>query len=700
MRRGEEGPKRWLIMLSLLLVVLLVAACGGSAEAPAPADAPASEEVAEEAAADSETAEEAESTEAEASEAAEAEEATVSGPISVSEQKYPAPESYNEPPLFADRVASGELPPVEERVPTEPFVVGPGVLNSEEWLDWEVGNYGGTIRVPDLNGTRHEMALALGATILRAPDQSTKDPLPAIVSSYEISEDYTEYTMTIREGLKWSDGMPVTTEDVRMTWELYGDERIYPSFPVKARAQGSGSGTPGELTVVDDMTFTIKFDKPYGQFLAELSSWIPDYTLLFRPAHFIKQFHADYTDMSEIQPVLDELEIDTWENLVILKDVTHWDLHQQQGLGVPALTPWIPEEVTTSRVTLVRNPYYWKVDIEGNQLPYVDRVVAETSNELQAIILKTAAGEYDVVTSFAQIKEMPLYRENAERSGFETVLHGSINNPAILFLNHDFDYETEGSVWQQLVSDPRFGGALASAIDKEDVNQNLYLGLYSLDGLTKETFDQDRANQLLDEIGMSERDADGFRTDPNGDRFELIITTARISPDFLSLGELLKVYFEDVGVRTTLDVIGDDLFTQRMQGNELMATIHWSDEPIWGPGISEDYLPNAKGNWAPMSGLYFNTNGASGRQPPAYLQEFFDLHVARKAVPPESPEGEALYANLETWFAEHYVTIWPVGRMTDPTVYNADLGNVIKEGYTDDRALDYGMEQIFFRTPQ
>jgi peptide/nickel transport system substrate-binding protein len=695
MRHREEVPKRSSVILSLLLVVaLLLAACGGggsTTEAPA-ADAPATTEVADEA--------EAEATEAPEEEAAQAEAAAPSGPISMTEQKYPAPESYNEVPLFEAQVASGELPPIAERIPTEPFVVGPGVLNSEEWLDWEAGNYGGTLRVPNLNGTKHELALALGVTILRAPDQSTTNPLPAIVSRYEINEDFTEYTLTIRDGLKWSDGEPVTSEDVRMTWELYADTRIYPNFPVKARTQGSSSGTPGELTIVDDMTFTITFDKPYGQFLAELASWIPDYTLLFRPAHFIKQFHADYTDMAEIEPILEELEIDTWENLVILKDVTHWDLHTEQGLGVPALTPWIPEEVTTSRTVMVRNPYYWKVDIEGNQLPYVDRVVAEVSNELQAIILKAAAGEYDIVTSFAQIKEMPLYRENAERSNIGTVLHGSINNPPILFLNHDFDYETEGSVWQQLVTNPSFGSALASAIDKDDVNQNLYFGFYTTEGITKETYDPDKANQLLDEIGMSERDADGFRTDPNGDPFEFIITTAAISPDFLGLGELLKVYFEDVGIRTTLDVIGDDLFTQRMQGNELMATIHWSDEPIWGPGISEDYLPRAKGHWAPMSGLYFNTEGTSGRQPPPYIQEFFDLHVARKAVPPGTPEGEAAYAAMINWFAENYATIWPVGKMTDPTVYNLDLGNVIKEGYTDDRALDYGMEQVFFKTPQ
>ena len=76
------------------------------------------------------------------------------------------------------------------------------------------------------------------------------------------------------------------------------------------------------------------------------------------------------------------------------------------------------------------------------------------------------------------------------------------------------------------------------------------------------------------------------------------------------------------------------------------------------------------------------------------------MHTSRKVVPPQSPEGEVLYAELVDWFANHYATIWPVGRMTVPTVYNADLGNVIKEGYPFDRALDYGMEQLFFKTQE
>ena len=255
---------------------------------------------------------------------------------------------------------------------------------------------------------------------------------------------------------------------------------------------------------------------------------------------------------------------------------------------------------------------------------------------------------------------MPLYRENAERSNIKTVLHGSINNPPILFLNHDYDYENEGSVWQQLVSDSRFGSAIASAIDKEDVNNTLYFGRYTLDGFTKETFDPEASNRLLDAVGMTKRDPDGFRTDPNGDRFELTITTAEISPDFLGLGELLKNYFESVGIRTTLDVIGNSLFGQRMNGNELMATIHWSDEPIWAPGISEDYWPGFKGHWAPMSEMYFNTKRRIWTETlrPTCKSSSTYTWLGRSFHPQSEAGGSTLRRPRANGFRKHYVTIW------------------------------------------
>src|SRR5260370_8894655 len=150
--------------------------------------------------------------------------------------------------------------------------------------------------------------------------------------------------MTIRDGLKWCDGTPVNTDDVKFLWELYGDKRITPSFPTTARTQGAGDGTPGKLTIADNLKFTITFDKPYGEFVAALASWIPGFTLLFRPAHFIKQFHADYTSMDKIQPVLHKLKINSWQKLVFQMAMEHWNLTPNYAVGVPSLSPWILTE--------------------------------------------------------------------------------------------------------------------------------------------------------------------------------------------------------------------------------------------------------------------------------------------------------------------------------------------------------------------
>ncbi|CAI8029763.1 hypothetical protein GBAR_LOCUS16879 [Geodia barretti] len=516
-------------------------------------------------------------------------------------------------------------------------------MNSEEWLlDVEPAKTcsAGTFRVPNLNNSGvHEIYLALGMSILRAPISPPEHiDLTAFFvrrsrsATYDINDDFTKFCFAIRDGLRWSDGHLVTTEDVRMTFELYADERIYPTFYFRATAP---DGSPPEVTIIDDLSFCVEFSQPYGSFFTANLRFVDSrlHTAVSAGA-LHQQFHADYTPMDKIQPILDELEVETWEQLVQLKDMPHWELHRAHGMDVPSLAPWVGIEATSTGYKLERNAYYWKVDVAGNQLPYADFIVAENSADLEAIKLNTAAGEYD---------------------GIATVLHGSINNPPVLFLNQDFEYDKEGSAWQTLMNDKRFGKALALSVDKDDVNDNVYFGMYKLDTIT------DLA----------------IRFGPDGNPFTLDIITANVSPDFLLVGELFKQYFEEIGVRTSFTVLGSQIWSQRQANNEHMATVHWSDRPIWAPGISEDFGPYAKGDWAQQSYLYYNTGGETGREPPDYMMEYFDLwkHGSR-----------------------NYVSIWPTGSMTVPTVYNADMGNVIKEGYPFDRALDYGMEQLFFRT--
>lgn len=605
-----------------------------------------------------------------------------SGSIIVAQDEV-SPRGYIEPPFLADRVESGELPPIDERLPAEPFVVGPGVLLQEEYMTWEDGQYGGDINIAATFPTGF-VNIAGGATILRSPSQTTEASLPNVVSTFSHSDDYTTFTFTIREGLKWSDGVPVTTEDVRFVFEnLYLDPDVQRPFPTQLFAQGNSEFGAAELSIADDYTFTLTFSRPYGALVADLNSWIPYYDFLIKPAHYLKQFHAAYADMDALAALVEENNQTSWVQLLNSKDVVHWDVGEARALGMPVLNAWVLTEVNEDRRVFERNPYFWHVDASGRQLPYIDRVVNNISVDSNAQTNAILAGQVTVASGGElALNNMPVYVQNAERSNLNVFLTGSFNFPLMLFLNHDYQYDVEGSVWQQLMTDPerRFGHAIASAIDADDINQSVFFGLYGAPMLNSSVHDADLANQLLDELGMDQRGGDGFRLAPNGEPFIFRITNPVWSPDFDPVAELLKEQIEAVGVRVEIERVDSTLFGQRSAANEIMASMTWNDGTAWASGISEDYLPASKGPWSPMTWIYYTSNGASGRMPPEYIQEFYDLHTSRKEFPPSSAEGQAIFDQMMQWFQDNYVFIPTTGLRTTPNVVSARLRNVPNEG--------------------
>jgi len=604
---------------------------------------------------------------------------------------------YNESPMLAKKVAKGELPPVDERLPEEPFVVGPGTLIDEKWLDWQPGQYGGTLKVAGVPAA-NELMLAFGITTLRGTGQSTENPAPAIFSDYTASDDYKTFKFTIRKGLKWSDGVPVTTEDVRFTLEnIYLDKRVNEVLPPILKTQGTG--TPVKLEIVDDYTFIAKFDKPYGWFISQLASWIEDYTKILQPSHYLKKFHADYTPVEEIQPFVEEEGLNNWAELLALKTINHWEMTSPIAIGVPVLTPWVPVKIDANTLEYERNPYYWKVDAEGNQLPYIDRISNAVVNEQETLTMRAISGNVDLLTQHATLTNMPLYRENEARGNYKTLMTGSINNPQVITLNQDYDYQNKDSVWQQLMRDPqkRFAKALALAMDSEDINENLYFGMYDMPTVTTAEYNPTKAKALLDEIGMDKFDEEGYRLGPDGKRFEFVFSVSDETPDIIPMAELLKEYYQAVGIRTTIEQMGLKIWFQRKDNNQIMASIHWNDGPIWSSGISSDYMPNYKGPWAPASQFYYDQDGRTGRKPPKYLQEFFDIHTARKQYPAQSKEGKKLYQDLMNWFSENYVMIYPLENVKKPNIISNRLGNIPKEGYPYGLDIAYSLEQIFIK---
>lgn len=619
------------------------------------------------------------------------------GSAAVEEGITPSERGFLEPPLLADRVSAGDLPPIDERIPAEPFVVGPGIYLQEEYLDWVDGRYGGEISVSALGASG--FVNITGTTVLRSPGQTTEVSAPNVLSAFEHNDDYTVFTMTLREGIKWSDGEPLTTEDVRFTMEdIYGNPEANRPAPSWLYTQGSPAKGLGQIDVQDDYTFTMTFSESYGQFVADLNSWIPAYSELIKPAHYLKQFHADYADADELAALVEENARNDWQTLLEYKDVSHWDSGEPRAVGLPVLNPWVIVESSENLSVFERNPYFWHVDGSGHQLPYVDKVVVNRVIDGDALTNAILAGQVSLATGGeTSLNNMSIYTQNAERSGLRVFTTGSFNNPLQLFLNRDFEWTVEGSQWQVLMNDPesRFHHAIASAIDGDAINTAVYFGLFGDVDPAWRTYNPDEANALLDEIGMA-AGADGMRTYPDGSPFVLPITYAAESADQNPVAELLRSQLAEVGINVQLDTVDPTLWGQRKDSNQIMASIHWNDGQGWASGISEDYLPNHKGPWATDQWAYFSSNGEKGREFTPEMQEFFDLHVARKAVPPESAEGVQRWEALETWMREHYAFIPITGPRVHPTVADVRLQNLPNEGSPVELDVYIGSAGLWF----
>ena len=249
--------------------------------------------------------------------------------------------TYNQAPMFDALVESGDLPPVEERLPEVPRVTHE-IL--DEYLTPEIGNYGGTLRLAtqvvnwDADGF-----IGQNEALLTMASAASDDITPNIVENYEVNDDQTEFTFTLRKGLKWSDGEPVTMEDFRFTIEdVIFNEELTPVVAAYMRDGGVGTGEPMQFEVVDDWTFKIKFNEPYGGFAVHLSiaGW-KGYTDMLKPAHFLKRFHPAYAEechgsedaywefMNKYGACMgheDAKEEGVWVAIINQVDCTNWEL--------------------------------------------------------------------------------------------------------------------------------------------------------------------------------------------------------------------------------------------------------------------------------------------------------------------------------------------------------------------------------------
>jgi len=431
----------------LLLLALLVAACGG--DAPATESAAMEEDMAEDTMSDDD--------------------------MSTDMAGNPL-----ESPFLWERVASGELPPLEDRLPTEPFVVGPGVLLPEEHVDWKPGVYGGTLRTlhfrPDWNP---DIFVGMNESLLSAPGLGVQDIRGNILRDYEVSNENQTFVFHMREGLKWSDGEPVTSADVAfVAYDIYGNEALTPTYPRRFRTQNAPDGTPMTLTVIDDFSFQVDFDAPYGGFLRNLTieTW-NGWTELIRPSHYLQQFHTSYVELEDLRPLLDEMNLDDeWNQVFTDHDCLSWHVNQEKCIVSPVLTPWQRVEASEPGLLIFeRNPYYHKVDVDGKQLPYIDRLLSKLVEDVEMVNTGILVGEADFMRESTGLVKIPLYVENGPAGGYRHQLLDMHVDSSSIWINQTYndDNDPNAASWRDIASDIRFRQAVSLAVNRDELNASL-----------------------------------------------------------------------------------------------------------------------------------------------------------------------------------------------------------------------------------
>ncbi len=586
---------------------------------------------------------------------------------------------FKESPMLTELVKQGKLPPVEQRLPEEPLVIVP-----EE----EVGQFGGTWRrvwkgIGDRWGI---FKLAEPHIVYWAADGG--DFLPGLAKSWEILENGRIYIFHLRKGVKWSDGQPYTVDDI-IFWveDIVGNNDITPTKP----AWYNYGGQTVKIEKINDYTIKFEFARPYALFMLQVA-----YSTGFTgaPKHYLKQFHPKYTPMSEIEKIMAQEKQDTWVNLFNLKN------DPVRNVELPVLWTWKAASDPSGQFFIMeRNPYFWAVDVAGNQLPYIDYIRHEYVMSDEMILLKAIAGEIDMQHRHigmlgAGAGNFTLLKEN-EKKGDYRVLNWITANGSVSQLM--FNPNHQDPVLKELFNNKKFRQALSLAIDREEISEVLFNGMAKprqasfvsgsayYDPLWESAYaeyDVDKANQLLDELGLKWDAKKEYRLRPDGKPLQFTIqVTGQVHVDTWTM---VKEQWKQIGIKVEVENLERSLYESKMGSGDYDAQAWVMDRsavpqaaPVWIVPGSMTYSAAWYAGWMDWVNAY-----KKGEQPPADA-----------AVPPEDvvrlvdlwemAKGETDPAKFKQIMAEiakiHRENIWMIGTVGEdvaPTVVKNNFRNV------------------------
>lgn len=618
-------------------------------------------------------------------------ESNVNGPsqvVSENPEMSDIPSAFSQAPMFNDFA----LPPVEERLPVTPKVISPYA---------QIGKYGGTWHTvaPD-PGMPNIKMIFYDPPIRWKSDYSGYEM--GLAESLVFNRDGTQMTLNLRQGLKWSDGQSYTTEDWRFWWEDLASNTDYPAIQIPNWARNE-DGSPFEIEFADPYTIIMTWDNPNWSAPYHLAQGYWEWESMMKPAHFLKQFHPDYEGI----------------NYAALQEVDKW----WATPGYPTLFAWVVEEVTPGeRTVFVRNPYYWKVDTQGQQLPYIDYISIEIQPDEEVRVINTSQGKYDAVfRATTDPLNIPFLQENAAAYGYQ-IQQGWVNGAGAWpgwVINQDYAGEDCGNplgsvkaeACRSLLRDINFRKGLSAALDRSRILEEVWEGKgyttqatispqsmyfsneegqakYEQWAAANAEYDPNLAVEFFKAADFVDVDDDGWRDLPDGSPFVLVLDLNTWGGERVRhlADQIALENWQAVGVHTILNNVQNRAsgIDRANKGMFMIRGVQIAEMDIWmSPGWIFPVQAGSGGAWAfPLQGLWFATGGEQGIQPDPGSPGFRLLELYQRGVieTDEAERQDILFQAVDIHINEGPFLLGATGDQKMPVVVKNSFHNVPEFG--------------------
>jgi peptide/nickel transport system substrate-binding protein len=590
----------------------------------------------------------------------------------------PTPIPSKEAPMLADLVKAGKLPALAQRLPQKPWVVTP----------YEgIGKYGGNWRrafqgVSDAWGPTKLVDRAWGWF------DKNLNLIPRLLESWSVSPDGKAWTIKLRQGLKWSDGKAEYTTDDIAFWYQY--EFLNKKLtPTPGTAWTDPDKTIVKFQAVDKYTATFTYTKPKPMFIYNMtrggtgggSTIAP---LPVSPSHYMKAFHEDTTtDKAALADDVKKRGYTDWQSYY-MQFARQWTNNPDR----PTTGPWLAKNTLTAELfTIERNPYFWGVDPQGNQLPYIDKVTHRLYQAASPEVLNlwVTNGEIDMQYRQMTVGNIPLYKSGEAKGDYKTVMGISAGHVAM-----QLNLSTKNKLLNEFFNQRNVRIAISQAINRDQINQLVYNGLmkprqysplpmspqyYEKASTAYINYDPAAANKLLDAAGYTKKNAEGIRLHKDGTTpisFIVEGTDAAGTPTE-DAALLCTGYLAKIGIRMTYKFVERALYTTHYTANDIEGA-WWGGDRTVLPLVPEAIIfrgvqPDRP--WCPGWGFTINdvTNPNAVKPPEGHwIYTIWKIWDEEIAIEPDAAKQTAAFKKILDIWATELPMIGILGEMPAPTI--------------------------------